>query len=348
MSEYSKQKEKINLEKLRDVLKELPPFCFEFFHGIESTTSSLTRLAYAYDLRLFFNYLTENVAKFSNYTQESYTLSDLDSISTTQLEMFMDYLNLYYKEENEIENHEKGKARKISTLRSFYKYFYRKEKLKNNPAALVNMPKIHEKPITRLEIDEVARILDIAESGENLTTTQQRYHKYTQRRDVAILTLFLTTGIRISELVGINISDLDFNVNGFKITRKGGNEVVLYFGDETRAALLDYLNERDEFKPLPGFEDALFLSLQSKRISSRSVQNIVEKFAKIVSPLKKISPHKLRSTYGTMLYRETGDIYLVAEVLGHKDVNTTKKHYAAMSDEKRRLAAQVIKLRDDE
>ena len=97
--------------------------------------------------------------------------------------------------------------------------------------------------------------------------------------------------------------------------------------------------------PEPGHEDALFLSLQKKRLNVRSVENLVKKYAKIVTPLKKITPHKLRSTYGTNLYRETGDIYLVADVLGHEDVNTTKKHYA-LEDERRRSARNKVQLRD--
>ena len=87
--------------------------------------------------------------------------------------------------------------------------------------------------------------------------------------------------------------------------------------------------------------------MQSKRLTVRAVENLVKKYAAIVTPQKRISPHKLRSTYGTNLYRETGDIYLVADVLGHKDVNTTRKHYAAVSEDRRRLAAKVVKLRDD-
>ena len=98
---------------------------------------------------------------------------------------------------------------------------------------------------------------------------------------------------------------------------------------------------------LPGSENALFLSMQRKRITARAVENLVKKYARIASPLKKITPHKLRSTYGTMLYQESGDIYLVADVLGHKDVNTTRKHYAAIQEERRRQATKYIKLRED-
>ena len=143
------------------------------------------------------------------------------------------------------------------------------------------------------------------------------------------------------------MNDINVTSNDVSNVRKGGKEEILVFGDEAREALLQYMLEREHIQAAPGHEDALFLSLQKTRLTVRAVENLVEKYAKIAVPLKKISPHKLRSTYGTNLYRETGDIYLVADVLGHKDVNTTRKHYAAVSEDRRRLAAKVIKLRDD-
>ena len=152
-----------------------------------------------------------------------------------------------------------------------------------------------------------------------------------------MLTLLLGTGIRESECVGLDIQDLDFDTNGMRILRKGGSEVILYFGDEVREALLDYLDERELITAKEGSEDALFLSMQRSRISVRAVENLVKKYSRTVTTLKNITPHKLRSTYGTQLYKETGDIYLVADVLGHKDVNTTRK---------RRKAAGKVKLRE--
>ena len=140
-------------------------------------------------------------------------------------------------------------------------------------------------------------------------------------------------------------NDIDFNNSSFKITRKGGNEVVLYFSDEVKSALLNWLEERNHIETIDKNEKALFLSLQRKRITPRAVENLVKKYALAIAPLKKISPHKLRSTYGTNLYRETQDIYIVADVLGHKDVNTTKKHYAAISEDIRRNASTKVKLR---
>ena len=181
-----------------------------------------------------------------------------------------------------------------------------------------------------------------------MTQTQQRYHKYTRTRDIAIFTLLLGTGIRISELVGLDVNSIDFRVNSFIVTRKGGAQVQLYFGEEVEHALQNYMEEREKIIPQSGSENALFLSLQKKRMSQRAIQLLVKKYAQVITPLKKISPHKFRSTFGTMLNYETGDIYLVADVLGNKDVNTTRKHYAALSDDRRRQAATKIRLRDDE
>ena len=208
------------------------------------------------------------------------------------------------------------------------------------------MPKIHEKAIIRLDVDEVAQLLDEVESGENLTSRQQMYHQRTKTRDLALLTLLLGTGIRVSECVGLDLDDVDFKNNGIKVHRKGGAEVIVYFGDEVMEALADYMEERNGITPVEGHTNALFLSLQNKRITVRAVENLVKKYSKLVTNVKKITPHKLRSTYGTTLYQETGDIYLVADVLGHKDVNTTRKHYAALEEDRRRRAGRVVKLRD--
>lgn len=259
----------------------------------------------------------------------------------------MEYLKYRFNDNNQgIVNKERGIMRKISSLKSFYNYFYRNEKLQNNPASLVQLPKLHEKEIIRLDVDEVALLLDEVEQGENLTDKQKAFHNKTKIRDLALLTLLLGTGIRVSECVGLDINDVDFKNGGIHIHRKGGKEVTVYFGMEVEDALQDYLDERFGIDAMPGNEKALFLSLQKKRINVRSVENLVKKYARLVTPLKKITPHKLRSTYGTNLYRETGDIYLVADVLGHSDVNTTKKHYAALEDERRRSARNAVQLRE--
>ena len=344
---YYEQKDIENIQKLRTMLKELPPFCTEYFRGIEPRTSTRTRIAYAYDLSVFFDFLKKENPVFSKMDRMDFRLEHLDQLTVTDLEEYMEYLKYRFNENNkEVINKERGIMRKISSLKSFYNYFFRVEKIKTNPAALVQLPKLHDKEIIRLDIDEVALLLDEVEQGDNLTDRQKAYHDRTKVRDLALLTLLLGTGIRVSECVGLDIDDVDFKNGGIHIHRKGGKEVTVYFGAEVEDALNDYLIERQQIDPEPGSESALFLSMQRKRMNVRSVENLVKKYAKIVTPLKKITPHKLRSTYGTNLYRETGDIYLVADVLGHSDVNTTKKHYAALEDERRRSARNAVQLRE--
>jgi len=339
------------IEQIRHRLTELPAFCTQFVIGIEPSTTVLTRFGYIVDLRTFFIYMVENEPEFSSCeTISDITLEQLEKVKPYQIERYLSYLDFYTRDSGEktYSNLELGKSRKLAAVRSLYKYLYHHELIAANPASLVAMPKKREKPIIRLEPDEVARLLDQAESGQELTEHQKRYHKQTMLRDVAILTVFLGTGIRISECVGLNIGDLDFESDAFVVTRKGNKRQVIYFWEEVEQALKAYLEQRKTIKALPGHEDALFLSLQKRRITTRAVENLVKKYSQTAAPLKKISPHKLRSTYGTTLYRQTEDIYLVADVLGHNDVNVTRRHYAAMAEDKRRAAARAIRLRDDE
>lgn len=349
MSNYYIQRNNKNLETIEKLLnEELPSFCYDYFISIDSQTSSLTRLNYAHDLKMFFYFLYEK--KFRrNKTVLEITLEDLEKVTSNDIEYFLGYLSHYVYNGKEHICNERAKARKLSSVRAMFKYFFNKNMISVDNSAKVATPKLHDKPIIRLDSDEVYNIIDAAESGDGLTPHQRAYHEKTKVRDSAILMLFLGTGIRISELVGLNNGDINFKDNSFIVTRKGGNKAILYFDDDVAQALqryIDYkeLNYNDLKEP-----SALFISNNKNRITVRAVENLVKKYAKIISPLKKISPHKLRSTYGTQLYRATGDIYIVADVLGHKDVNTTRKHYAAISDDNRRGVVGKVKIkREDE
>jgi site-specific recombinase XerD len=341
--------DKLNTElilRVRQILREFPPFVGEFFRAIADTSEPRTRLGYALDLRIFFGFLAEEVGK----PVKEITLDDLKAVTSETIESFMEYLSYYIplgETDKSIQNAAQGKSRKLSAVRTFFKQLYKKKLIPANPAALVPIPKIHNKPITTLEPDEVARLLDMVESGDNLSGRQQKYHARTRLRDMAIITLLLGTGMRVSECVGLDIAHVDFTTGGVRVRRKGGDEMVLYFGEEVEGAMINYLEEREKITPINGHENALFLSIQNRRITDRAIENLVKKYAKLVTKLKNISPHKLRSTFGTTLYAETGDIYLVANVLGHADVNTTRKHYAKMDESRRRSAAKVVRLRNE-
>ena len=348
-NDYFKNRDIETQKKINKNLASLPYFCYEYIAGIESKTSALTRLGYTQDLKIFFEFLTTEVERFVKKNIKQLELKDLATLTASDLEIYLNYLSSYNAtlSEKSYTNCSTSKARKLSAIRSLLTYFYRKGKLPENVSTKIDTPKIKEKPIIRLEVDEIVKLLDNAECPEGFSKRQNSYNKLTRKRDVALLTLLLGTGIRVSECVGLNINDIDFKINGFKITRKGGGQVILYFSNEVADALKEYLEERLSNKYVDKDETALFLSLQNKRLGVRSVENLVKKYSKSCIPLKKITPHKLRSTYGTNLYRQTGDIYIVADVLGHKDVNTTKKHYAAISDDARRNVANIIKLREE-
>ncbi|MEI3474241.1 MULTISPECIES: tyrosine-type recombinase/integrase [Clostridia] len=345
---YHEQTDVENTLRLRDVLKTLPPFCRDFFRAIEPRTTTKTRISYAYDIRIFFQFLLEQNPAFRDWSIDAFTVDVLDQITAVDLEEYEEYLKVYQAGDKTETNGERGLKRKMSSLRSFYAYYFKREMIHTNPTVLVDVPKIHQKSIIRLEADEVALLLDYIEhGGDDLTGQKKVYYEKTKDRDLALVTLLLGTGVRVSECVGLDIEDVDFKNNGIKVTRKGGNEMVVYFGPEVEKALKNYLEVRKNIIPVEGHEHALFYSTQRKRIGVQAVENLVKKYARQVTTTKKITPHKLRSTYGTALYQETGDIYLVADVLGHKDVNTTKKHYAALDDSRRRQAATAVKLRED-
>ena len=347
-SDYYSQRNKNNIETTNRIInEELPSFCLDYFMGIDSMTSPLTRLNYAHDLKIFFDFMCKK-RYGGKKTVKEISLIDLENVTNNDIEYFLVYLSNYEYCGTEHTCNERAKARKLSSVRAMFKYFFNKGQISVNNSAKVSSPKLHEKPIIRLDGNEVFGIIDTAESGNGLTPHQRAYHEKNKIRDTAILVLFLGTGIRISELVGLNNEDINFKDNSFLVTRKGGNKTILFFDNDVAAALKRYLDYKEECELENSGDGALFLSSQKKRITVRAVENLVQKYAKIVSPLKKISPHKLRSTYGTQLYKATGDIYVVADVLGHKDVNTTRKHYAAISEETRRSVVGKVKLRRDD
>lgn len=345
---YHQQLTNDNTIKLREIISGLPPFVKNYFRGIEPTTSTKTRISYAYDLRVFFQFLKEANPLYKNYELFQFSLNDLEKLEATDIEEYLEYIKVYHSSDGTLySNGERGRHRKLSALRSFFNYFNKRQALHNNPVILVDMPKLHEKEIIRLDEDEVSDLLDLVEhGGDNMSGIKKSYYMKNRLRNLAIFTLLLGTGIRVSECVGLDLTDVDFKNYRIKIVRKGGKEDLVYFGAEVKQALTDYIIiTRKQIIPADGHENALFLSIQKKRMGVRAIENLVSEHAKQITTLKHITPHKLRSTFGTALYRETDDIYLVAEVLGHNDVNTTKKHYAAMDEQRKRDASQKVNLR---
>lgn len=345
---FYSEKEIRYTEKLRKIQQnELPMLCSSFFRSIQNETSVLTRYAYAVDLKGFFHFLIDDTELYPDKNVLSLTADDLRIIHPLHIELYLEKMSQYERNDIVLTNEKNGIKRKLCSVRALFRYLAKNEMIDKNVASFIDMPKLRDKEIIRLEPNEVADLLDVVESSDGLSDRQKQYNKKTCVRDVAILTLFLGTGIRISELIGIDLTDINLKDNTIVITRKGGSRAILAFGLEVQNALSDYMLQRIEISACKGHEKAFFLSMQKKRITARAVEQLVQKYARIISPLKHITPHKLRSTYGTMLYRATQDIYLVADVLGHKDVNTTRKHYAATSEDFKRKAADILVLRDE-
>lgn len=344
---YTQQQNIKYAQQLTNLLNELPDFCRQYFDSIEYSKQPRTKIAYAQDVKGFFEFLCFHSGLFDYTSIKEFDVKDLEKVSGQKINDYMRFVKAYNKDGAVVTNSERAAKRKLCSLRGLYKFFYRYELISVNPTLLIDMPSTHEQAITRLDVNEVSEFLDNVESGNKLTTAQLRHHNKLKTRDLALLTLMLGTGIRVSECVGLDINDIDFDNDRIKVVRKGGSESFVYFGDEVHEALEDYLEERKSLNPEPGHENALFISSKNKRLCVRSVELLVKKYSQTVTTVKHITPHKLRSTYGTNLYQETQDIYLVADVLGHKDVNTTRKHYAELVDENKRRARNAVHLRKD-
>ena len=185
--DYYQERNLKNLDRIDELLRELPAFCEDFLRGVENRTSVLTRLNYCYDLRIFFDFLSKK--KFRGKAVRDFTLEDLEQVTDTDMEIFLSYLSNYTYGDKRLACNERAKARKLSTVRSLFKYFFNKGLIEVNNTSKVSTPKLHEKEIIRLERDEVSAILDVAEDGSGLPSHADGYHEKTKVRDTAILTL---------------------------------------------------------------------------------------------------------------------------------------------------------------
>ena len=334
---YKEEKAQSARNNLKKLLSTFPEYCKDYFQYCDGTLnrSALTMLGYAYNLNTFFQYLVNANPGISSI--KSITFDILNNITPRDIQEYLFYLKGYQDACGKyVSNDASARSRQLSTLRSFYQYYYTFGGVNVNPAKLVETPRIHHKRKAKLDNDEVASLVEGTLTGEALDDKKKKYAEHTKYRDMAIVTLLLGTGIRVSELVGIDLEDIDWKNKGIKVIRKGGNEDVVYFGQSVEDAIRDYIQlERcsfdDEIR-------ALFIGSRSskERLSARSVERIVKKYAAGTVPSKKITPHSLRRTYGSFLYNETGDIYVTADALGHANIEVTAKYYSEISDSRKK------------
>ena len=349
-SVYYNDKSKNQKLLLRSLIKKLPGPAVDYIYSKEVQAQTSTLISYCYDLLTFFTFLQDNNPICRKLEIKEMGFDILGKIEPEDVIEYQRYLELNVDKDHPHENDKKAIARKMSPLRGMFHYHVLHKHIDEDPMQLVPLPKLNkDKNIVRMNNFEVRAILDAIISGnEQMSDRQRKFCLRTQKRDLAVLTLMLNTGIRVSECNGLDIEDVDLRANTFNIVRKGGGQDVLYFGDDVAEVLTDYITtERAAMHPKEGHEKALFFSLQGKRMSVDAIEKLVKKYAKMVVPNKKITPHKLRSTFGTALYRQTGDIRLVADVLGHNNINTTINYYAAIEDEHKKKAAGAVDYNDN-
>lgn len=330
------QKEKI-LIRLKAIEKKLPPVCHDFltFYLSAKDAQPRTVLSYAQDLEVFFYFLEKENPTFKDRTK--ITPDDLERLTMSDIQEYMVFLENYTKDGKRYQNSASGKSRKLSSLRSLYKYMLNMRMIKTDPTVLIPFPKQKKKNIVMMENDEMDEFMDNVEDGKTLTDRQHDLSDKMKERDIAIVTLLLHTGIRISELVGLDLNDINFKDSSIRVIRKGGDEDYVYFDEEVEYALKSYI---DSERPKDTGLTALFISRKGNRISIRAVERMVRKYAAVL-PNKKITPHKLRSTFASHLYRKTGDIYLVKDALHHKNISTTTR-YASIGEDQKRSVPKLI------
>lgn len=320
---YNKNDEKY-IEKVNRLLEQFPGYIRGYLYDIENSILPKTRYMYLYDLKLFFEFLIS----------QNPSLSDISEIT-------IEYLNrLDYNDFTEYTHYmigsvsDKTRARRLSSLQRFWKYMYeRKLVTANQDFYTISRPKLRKGNIVYMNEEEMSALLNNVENGSSLTEVQRKRTKKQSSRDMAIISLLLGTGIRVSECVSLDIKDIDLKNNAVHVFRKGRKEMTLYYSDEVCANLSLYMDDRGQMEVQAEDKDALFISRNHRRITARAVENLVRKYAsEEVVGNKHITAHKLRTSYGTSLYRNSSDLYLTATALGHSSVQTTKDYYAAQSE----------------
>lgn len=342
--EYWNERETKSRERTSALLDNLPDYVTRFEIYISDTTSALTRENYIRDITLFFDYLCTEL----NYKDPlEIPVEVLASLSVDFLSDYSKHLSNYTKNGKSADMKKSTKSRRLSALRTFYTYLYDTEQIPQNQMTKIHSPKLDEKEIVRLEDDEATDLLRTITNGDGTEKSHQArgYNEIQSLRDITIVSLLLNTGMRVSECVGLDINDLDLKRFSVRIIRKGHSEYsTLYYNSDMKELLDHYLIYRSKIEGVKeDSENALFLSSRRQRIGVRAVEKLVKKYTERAGIIKTITPHKLRSTYGTKLYQETGDIKAVADTLGHKSIETTSRNYVDSGREKREALRETVR-----
>lgn len=342
MSDHKKETDNCYRRKADSVIKELPEFVQDYFMMREIRLSPRSVYTYAGILRHFLIYISEHLPLVAKKNISEIGINDLDKINEQDVVRYLHDLTNY--KAIMTDGSEKFFCRSQNTIRlyitvldSLWKYLVARRMVGTNPLELINRVKIPKREVVCLNKKNCEILLNAVKTGKGLTERQIKYHEINGLRDYTILKLFLSTGIRVSELVGIDISDIDFEKHCINIYRKGGNFDRVFFSDSSEDCLMQYMEARARIYSPQRNELALFLNRNGQRIGTRCVQYMVKKYilASVPAEAARISPHKLRSTYAKIMLNETGgDLERVQKLLGHASIISTT-HYVSSTEEEK-------------
>ncbi|MBE5919707.1 MAG: hypothetical protein E7272_07655 [Pseudobutyrivibrio ruminis] len=328
--EYRNQSDINNNRIIDDMLDNMPEYIEDFrVHLNNKNCATSTVKAYIYEIKKFLEYVATLSKKNSIMDVE---LDDLDKVRITQIERYID------KSDDGIDLSPNTKNRKTAVLKKFYKYFIGIGYLKNNPTLLIESSKVPEKKVVKLSDPEVAKLLSTIRNQEGISEHAKAYNEKLVLRDLAISMVFLGTGMRLSELVGLDLSDI-VEIDGdyyLDIVRKGSDDDHVKLVPEVYKVLFAYLDESRPFLSKSESENALFLSTRGTRFAPNSIEIMMKKHFIAAKLSKKYSPHKMRATFATKVYEVLKDIYAIKDALHHKSIETSK-HY--IGDKEGRIAA---------
>ena len=352
MSDYKKEKNFKIREKADKIIDTLPDYVHDYFMEREIRLSAMSIYSYAGQLNTFFNYIHSRLSHLRRKDICDITLDDLDRINDRDIAAFMHYLRNYrvQRPDGSYKYFECGPTtvqHYTVTLNTFWKYLHVRGMVSSNPIELIIRARLPKKEVIYLDNEEKGELLDTVETGAKLTRRQTKFYQRNAKRDMAIIHIFLSTGIRVSELVGMDIGDINFKKHSIDVYRKGGNFDKVYFSDYAEEVLKTYLDCRDKYRPDKN-EMAVFLNREGKRMSVRSVELMVKKYvsAAIPSQASRITPHKLRSTYAeTMLKATGGDIEKVQKLMGHSSITSTT-HYVSSTEAEKEAVRNLTQFRE--
>lgn len=332
--------------KLMNFLSNLPDFVFDYIEIAYSGESINTQIGYSIDIKTFLEYLQKFRFK-SIENLEDFTVKDMEQVTLRDLNGFTAYLKEYETDTVTIDgkhvkrirrNSAYGINRKLSGIRGLFAYLYKNDLISQNVTDKVDFKKIHQKMKRPLTTQETVKLLDVIYNGENYYEGRDlTEYKNRKQRDIALFTAYLGTGCRVSELVNLDVHDVCFDTSSFVVTRKGGDEQEIFMPVQVENELFTYMQERVENENAKD-KNALFLSRLGKRMTAQGVEKILKKYCATVGIFDsdKARPHALRRTFACNLIADGVDIKMVAELMGHKNIEVTHKYYTQYAIEKRK------------